>query len=107
IVDRTSDGKPLGYQRLERHGHGRLKALSYHAWKGAIVSKKPNAVRSFFEASLARTGDRRHARLNTQRKVLSTLASLWRHKAVFNAQRFLAAARPADKGASAPNNMPN
>ena len=36
VVDRTSDGKPLGYQRLERHGNGELKAVSYHAWKGAI-----------------------------------------------------------------------
>jgi transposase len=107
IVDRTSDGKPLGYQRLERHGNGELKAVSYHAWKGSLVGGKPNAVRGFFEASLARTGDRRHARLNTQRKVLSTLASMWRHQSAFCAETFLRA--PVSPGADAthPQNPAN
>src|SRR5205807_1377403 len=33
ITDRSSDGTPLGYQRLDRAGNGELKTLSYHAWK--------------------------------------------------------------------------
>ena len=31
ITDRTSDNKPLGYQRLDRRGNRELKKLSYHA----------------------------------------------------------------------------
>jgi hypothetical protein len=31
ITDRTSDGKPLGYQRIDRRGNNELKNLSYHA----------------------------------------------------------------------------
>jgi transposase len=107
VVERSSDGKPLGYQRLDRQGHGRLKAVSYHAWKGAMIRKKTNAVRTFFEASLARTGDRRHARLNTQRKLLSTLASMWRHKTRFSAEKFLAGTSSSTPGATTATAMPN
>jgi transposase len=32
IRDRTSDGKPLGYQQLDRQGIGTLKAISYRAY---------------------------------------------------------------------------
>ena len=38
ITDRTSDGKPLGYQRLDRRGNHELKNLSYHAWRTACKS---------------------------------------------------------------------
>src|SRR5437868_13830090 len=31
ITDRSSDNKPLGYQRLDRRGNRELKNLSYHA----------------------------------------------------------------------------
>jgi transposase len=88
IIDRSSDGKPLGYERLERRGNGALKGMSYHAWKGAVIAKGENEVKRFYEQSTERTGDKRHARLNTQRKILDTLWTLWRTGTDYDAQRF-------------------
>jgi transposase len=88
LRDRSSDGKPLGYQQLDRNGHGELKALSYRAW---LVAMRLHAgpVHDFYSQSLVRTGSTVHARLNTQRKILLTLLSLWRQGGEFNPQRFL------------------
>jgi hypothetical protein len=36
IRDRSSDGKPLGFEKLDRCGHGVLKAISYRAWLAAL-----------------------------------------------------------------------
>jgi len=89
ITDRSSDGKPLGYQRLERRGHRELKTLSYHAWRTACRSTTAdNPVQRFYRASLERTHDVRHARLNTQRKILETLWRMWQRREPFEAQRF-------------------
>jgi transposase len=88
IRDRTSDGKPLGYQQLDRQGHGPLKALSYRAWLAAM-KRRAGPVFAFYEQSLARTGSQVHARLNTQRKLLGTLLSLWRTGRPFEPERFL------------------
>ena len=68
ISDRTSDGKPLGYQLLDRAGNSPLKTVSYYAWLGALRRREPNEVKQFYESSLERTHNRTHARLNTQRK---------------------------------------
>lgn len=87
ITDRSSDGKPLGYQRLERHGQGELKAVSCHAWKGAVVSQD-NEIKRWYAGSLERTGDQRHARLNSQRKILETLWLLWQRGTAYEPQRF-------------------
>jgi transposase len=88
IRDRSSDGKPLGYQQLDRHGHGVLKAISYRAWLTAMrLGRGP--VHEFYQASLARTGSSVHARLNTQRKLLLTLWRLWRTGGEFEPKRFL------------------
>jgi len=88
IRDRSSDGKPLGYQQLDRHGHGALKAISYRAWLTA--RKRPTGpVHEFYCQSLERTGSEVHARLNTQRKILGTLLTLWRQGGEFDPQRFL------------------
>ena len=73
IVDCTSDGKPLGYKRLDKSGVGELKALSYRAFISAM--KSDNEVKRFYLNSLQRTYNRKHARLNTQRKILSVM--LW------------------------------
>src|SRR5437773_4741948 len=67
ITDRTSDNKPLGYQRLDRRGNRALKNLSYHAWRTACKSTTgPNAIKAFYQQSRQRTGSVRHARLNWQ-----------------------------------------
>lgn len=88
IRDRSSDGKPLGYQRLDRDGHGVLKAISYRAWLMAMKTKR-GAIYDFYAASLKRTGDAVHARLNTQRKILHTLWVLWKKETTFDPNTFL------------------
>ena len=88
ITDRTSDNKPLGYQRLDRRGNRELKNLSYHAWRTACKSTTgPNAIKSFYQASKMRTTVR-HARLNTQRKILEAMWQLWRRRQPFDPNKF-------------------
>jgi len=90
ITDRTSDNQPLGYQRSGRRGNNELKNLSYHAWRTACKSTTAgNAVKAFYQASLERTGSVRHARLNTQRKILEALWRMWLRNEDFDPQRFL------------------
>ena len=89
ITDRTSDNKPLGYQRLDRRGNHELKNLSYHVWRTACKSTTgPNAVKSFYQRSRLRTGSVRHARLNTQRKILETMWMMWLRQQPFDPERF-------------------
>ncbi len=88
-VERGRDGKPLGYQRLERRGHRELKTLTYHAWRTACKSTtRDNAVQRYYRASLERTHDVRHARLNTQRKILEALWRMWLRREPFAPDRF-------------------
>jgi transposase len=88
ITDRTSDNKPLGYQRLDRRGNRELKNLSYHAWRTACKSTTgPNAIKSFYQASKGRTTVR-HARLNTQRKILEAMWQVWRRRQLFDPNKF-------------------
>ena len=94
IRETSSDGKPLGFQRLDAAGHGSLKAISYRAWLTA-PRRRQGPVWEFYRQSLERTGSTVHARLNTQRKVLSTLWRLWIHQEEFDPQRFLSASPPA------------
>lgn len=88
LRDRSSDGKPLGYQRLDRQGHGVLKALSYRAWLTAVRCRR-GPVYEFYCQSRQRTGNDLHARLNTQRKILVTLWALWKQGREFDPERFL------------------
>jgi hypothetical protein len=89
ITDRSSDGKPLGYQRLDRQGNPELKTLSYHAWRTACKSTTgPNAIKSFYQASKERTHDVRHARLNTQRKILEAMWQMWVRRRPFDPNKF-------------------
>jgi transposase len=88
IRDRSSDGKPLGFQQLDRCGHGVLKAIGYRAWLVAVKQKR-GAVYEFYAASLERTGDHTHARLNTQRKILHTLLVMWKTQEEFDPKKFL------------------
>lgn len=87
ITDCTSDGKPLGYKRLDKSGINELKALSYRAFLSAI--KGDNEVKRFYLNSLQRTHDRKHARLNTQRKILSVMLSIWKKGQPYRAELFL------------------
>jgi transposase len=80
IRDRSSDGKPLGFKRLDREGNGVLKQVSYWICLGALRRSGANGLKAYYQASLERTHDKTHARLNTQRKALAILLAMWKHK---------------------------
>jgi len=87
VTDRSSDGKPLGYKRLDKSGVGELKALSHRAFMSAM--KSDNEVKRFYLQSLQRTHNHKHARLNTQRKILSVMRSIWKKGKPYRAELFL------------------
>jgi transposase len=87
ITDRSSDGKPLGFKRLDKSGVSELKALSYRAWLCAMGSD--NEVRRFYSNSLQLTFSRVHARLNTQRKILAVMYGMWKRGEAYRAELFL------------------
>ena len=87
ITDHSSDNKPLGYKRLSKAGVSELKALSYRAFLSAL--KGDNEVKGFYLKSLERTHDRKHARLNTQRKILSVMLSIWKKGQPYQPELFL------------------
>jgi transposase len=86
ITDRSSDGKPLGFKRLDQSGVSELKALSFRAFMAAM--RGDNEVRRFFLTSLKRTQNRKHARLNTQRKILTVMYSLWKKGEAYRPELF-------------------
>jgi transposase len=87
IRDRTSDGKPLGFEQLDRQGHGTLKAITYRAFLQA-AKRRTGPVWDFYQASLRHTGSTTHARLNTQRKILLLLWTLWLNGKDFDPKQF-------------------
>lgn len=87
IRDRSSDDKPLGYQQLDRQGIGTLKAISYRAYLQA-AKRRTGPVWDFYQFSLRHTGSSTHARLNTQRKILLTLWTLWLTGGEFEPEKF-------------------
>lgn len=91
IRSQTSDGKSLGHEELDPNGRSELKQVSYRACIAAL-RQGDNAVATFFEQSLRRTGDRTHARLNTQRKILATLRALWKTGSNYHCEKFLGSA---------------
>lgn len=93
VADRSSDGKPLGCRRLDSRGNPELKNMSYMAWFASFHGNQGNEVQRFYRASLARTQNKTHARLNTQRKIVATMWSIWNKKEEYKPERFLS---PAD-----------
>jgi len=90
ITDRSSDGKPLGYQRIDHAGIGELKALSYRAFVAAM--RGDNEVKRFYRQSLERTHSRKHARLNTQRKILAAMYTIWKKGVDYRPELFAGSA---------------
>lgn len=86
VRSRSSDGRRMCRERLDKAGHGCLKNVAHIAWKAA--QKSDNEVRRFYRASLAGVGDPVKARLNTQRKILVTLWSLWKYKRRYRPEKF-------------------
>lgn len=89
IRERSSAGKPLAFSRLDRSGLGILKSVSYRCWLSSRRTKEPNEVSLFYNASLHRTGNPLHARLNTQRKVLTVLWTIWKNNVTYNPKLFM------------------
>jgi transposase len=84
----SSGGTQVRREKLDPAGHGELKALSHRAVKEALGGEDENEVQASYRASLQRTGDETHARLNTQRKVLSTMWGLWKNGTAYNPDLF-------------------
>lgn len=90
IRKQKSDGKPLAYPELDRSGNSELKSISNGAFKTAVHhSDGDNAVATFYEQSVARSRKPTNARLNTQRKILATLWSIWKNDTAYKPERFL------------------
>lgn len=87
ITDRSSDGKPLGYKRLDRSGNSELKALTYQSWLSAM--RGDNEVKRFYLESYRRTLIRAHARLNTQRKIIAVMYGMWKRGEAYRPELFL------------------
>lgn len=88
IMNRSSDGKLLTHKRLDRAGNSELKAMSYRAFLIATNMKKDNEVKRFYQRSLARTQNKTHARLSTQRKIISVLHGVWKRKGEYRPDKF-------------------
>lgn len=87
VRKRSSDGRKLRAERLSKAGHGCLKNVAHTAWKAAMSGD--NEIRGFYRASLVRCGGNPvHARLNTQRKILITLWSLWKNNQPYRPEKF-------------------
>jgi hypothetical protein len=76
-VQRSSDGRPIGGQHLDRAGCGALKDVSRKAFEAALRRRDDNLFKRAYEQSLARTGDATHARLSVQRKILAVMRAVW------------------------------
>jgi hypothetical protein len=75
------------YQQLDRQGSGTLKAISYRAFLQA-AKRRSGPVWDFYQLSLRHTGSPTHARLNTQRKILLALWTLWLTGKEFDPAKF-------------------
>lgn len=87
VTDRSSDGKPLGFKRLDKAGISELKAVSYRAFISAM--KSDNEIKRFYLKSLQNTHNHTHARLNTQRKILAVMLGIWKKGQPYRAKLFL------------------
>jgi transposase len=89
VTSRSSDGKPLGYERIDRTGNHELKNVSYTAWRTACKKTTgDNPVQRYYQASLERCGVVRRARLNTQRKIIKVMHTLWKKGVPYDPKQF-------------------
>ena len=88
VTDKTSDNKPIGYSRLDPAGNSELKAMSYRTVIAARNMKRTNEVKRYYQDSLKQTKDKTHARLNTQRKIVSVMHGIWRKKEAYKPELF-------------------
>ena len=86
----TSDGKPVKAETLARSGHSSLKSATYQIWMSALRRKDDNEVKRFYRQSIERSDNETNARLNTQRKIIKSLWSLWKNNQPYRPEKFLA-----------------
>ena len=77
---------PLNQYQLKINAWS-LKALSYHAYISSM--RGDNEVKRFYRQSLQRTLNRKHARLNTQRKIITVMYSIWKKGSAYRPELFL------------------
>jgi len=86
----SSQGKRVRREKLIPAGYGTLKAITHRAVNTALTHPGPNnEVWQFYQASLERSKSEKNARLNTQRKILKTCWSIWKHNEEYRPERFL------------------
>ncbi len=83
----TSDGKPVRSERLSKAGHGRLKNLAHICWRSSCGGD--NEVSRYFHDCLECVGDRVHARLTTQRKILIAMWALWKNEEPYDPKKLM------------------
>jgi hypothetical protein len=92
ITRHTSDGRRTKNEKLAKTGHSSLKSATYHICKAALRRLDDNEVKQFYHLSLERTNNPENARLNTQRKIITSLWSLWKHNQPYRPEQFLGSA---------------
>lgn len=88
VLHRESNGKQISRERLDRCGVGALKDTSRKVFDAARRRKDDNGIKRSYEASLERTGNKTHARLSTQRKILWAMLVIWRDGRVYDDKEF-------------------
>lgn len=89
VVKRESAGSSVGREHLDKAGNGALKDLSRKAFNGAMTTRRDNGIKTFYQRSCARTGNKNHARLNTQRKILVVMNAVWRDGTEYSDEMFI------------------
>jgi len=87
ITDRSSDGKSLGYRRLDRNGVSALKGLSSTAFRIAKGRAEDNSFKRTYYKSLRNTNNADHARLTVQRKIVTVLWTMWKKNERYDAEK--------------------
>lgn len=87
VTSHSSAGQPAR-KRLDKRGYGELKATSYRAWLSAGHARYDNEVKRFWKASCRRAASQRNARLNTQRKIMNVMWSLWKNGRAYDPDQF-------------------
>ena len=77
ISMRSSDDKPVGRQSIDWNGVGVLKDMSRKSFEASIRTRTDNMFKRGYRKSVDRTGNKVHARLSTQRKIVSVLRAMW------------------------------
>lgn len=89
IIRHSSDGRQLKNEKLAKTGHSSLKSATHQIWKAAMHRRDDNEVKQFYYQSLERTKNEENARLNTQRKIITSLWSLWKNNQSYQGDKFL------------------